>query len=100
MRFSSPAVIVAFIASMMFVSASEIPTGSGEGRTLSYDTEGRDENTGFISGREYSYDIIKGAGRFARRGALTGVSSLYKRSEIGEVGEELASGNSDGVGHR
>ncbi|KIK35246.1 hypothetical protein CY34DRAFT_17142 [Suillus luteus UH-Slu-Lm8-n1] len=86
----------------MFVSASEIPTSPGESRTLSYDAlpESRDQNTGFDSVDEYGHDTIKRAGRFARRGALMGVSGLSKRSEIGEIGERSKSKNSDGVGHR
>jgi hypothetical protein len=51
MRFPFPAVIIGLAASMMFVSASEIPTSPGESGTLSYDVlpGGRDQNNGFDS---------------------------------------------------
>lgn len=51
MRFPFLAVIIGLAVSIMFVSASEIPTSPGESGTLSYDAlpESRDQNTGFDS---------------------------------------------------
>ncbi|KAG2123528.1 hypothetical protein BD769DRAFT_1470490 [Suillus cothurnatus] len=99
MRFSFLAVIVALAASIMSIKASDSPIFPEDGVTLSYDTLAKycDQNIGSISDREYCYDTIKRAGRFARRDALIG---LYKLSEGEELEEDLRSHSSDGVGHR
>ncbi|KAG1735161.1 hypothetical protein EDD22DRAFT_925175 [Suillus occidentalis] len=61
MHFLFPAVIIGLAASMMFVSASEIPTSPGESGTLSYHVlpEGRDQNKGFDSVVSSSLPCIK-----------------------------------------